>query len=271
MPINPHACPGPCNRAYRDAVDAYDRAFIAHCLAIAAYQEAVDAYPGVVAAWHAPLLYPAPPARPAPLALPTIRPYLANPVWDSRCTRYIRQALAELDDLASVAQAQVDGHRDAGARYGKTGAVSKVHASSPSPVTDTLDELYGALVEVEDQWREYRGYQDRPRRARGSHARRLTIAWLLDELDAILLHPGSIAFGTATLAWQRRLRGLTKSDPLARRSPIRCSRCSERQISRRDDGYYQCGSCEKLMTQTEHDREYSEQADQIHEQEAHAS
>ncbi|MEV4179921.1 hypothetical protein AB0J28_00560 [Streptosporangium canum] len=247
MPINPHTCAGPCSNHYRTAVDAYDHAQHAHT--------------ETLTTWHPPLPYPAPPEP------PTIRPTLGDPVWCARCARTIRTALADLDDLASLAQATVDGHRDAGARYGKTGPVSKINAPSPSPVTDTLDELYGALVEVEDQWREARGYQARPQRARGGHARRLTIAWLLDELDAILLHPGSAAFGAATLAWQRRLRTLTKSDPLARRSPIRCSRCSERQITRRDDGYYQCGSCEKLMTQTEHDREFAEQADQ----EVHAS
>lgn len=247
LPYDPHACPGFCNKPYRDAVDTYD--------------QAVTIYPVLVAAWRIPLLYPAPPE---PVA---IRPYLGDPVWHPGCTKRIRAALAELDDLASLAQAAVDGHRDAGARYGKTGLHLKTSAPSPSPITDTLDELYGALVDVEDNWREFRNDQPRPQRARNGHARRLAISYLLDELDAILHHPGSVAFGHATLAWQRRLRGLTKSDPTARRSPIRCPRCSERQIARTDDGYYRCGSCEKLMSQAEHDREFTEQA----EQEAHTS
>jgi len=262
LPIDPHACPGPCNHAARTAVDAYDQAHTA-------YEHARAAYPAIVAAWHAPLLYPAPPAPPAPV---TIRPNLGDPVWHPGCARRIRAALIELDDLASLAQATVDGHRDAGARYGKTGLHLKTSAPSPSPITDTLDELYGALIDVEDNWREFRDDQPRPQRARNGHARRLAISYLLDELDAILHHPGSVAFGLAAFAWQRRLRALTKSDPTARRSPIRCPRCLEvARMVLQDDGYYKCGTCEKLMSQREHDREYNEQAEEHVEQEAHAS
>ncbi|MGC5012553.1 hypothetical protein ACLQ2R_17455 [Streptosporangium sp. DT93] len=250
-------CPGPCSKPYRDAVDAYDQA-------TAVYEHALAVHQAVLATWRIPLPYPAEPVPPAPV---TIRPYLGDPVWHPGCVKRIRAALTELDDLASQAQAEVDGHRDAGARYGRTGFHLKTSAPSPSPVTDTLDELYGTLVEVEDHWRAARRYPNRPQRTRGGHARRLTIAFLLDELDAIVAHPGSVEFGHATLAWQRRLRTLTKSDPPARRSPVRCPRCKERQIRRKDDGYYECGSCERLMSQAEHDREFAEQAE---EQEAHA-
>jgi transcription initiation factor TFIIIB Brf1 subunit/transcription initiation factor TFIIB len=31
---------------------------------------------------------------------------------------------------------------------------------------------------------------------------------------------------------------------------------------RRDDGYYECGSCGRLLNETEYDREFSEQAEQ---------
>lgn len=262
MPYHPHACIGPCSKPHRDAVDAYDQA-------LTIYEQELAAHPALVAAWRPPLLYPTPPTPPAPV---TTHPYLGDPVWCARCARMIRQALADLDDLASLAQATVDGHRDAGARYGKTGLHLKTSAPSPSPITDTLDELYGALVDVEDNWREFRNDQPRPQRARNGHARRLAIAYLLDELDAILAHPASDAFGFATLAWQRRLRALTKSDPASRRSPIRCPRCKEAaRITLQDDGYYKCGTCEKLMSQREHDREFAEQAAEHVEQEAHAS
>ncbi|GAA2990565.1 hypothetical protein GCM10017559_08240 [Streptosporangium longisporum] len=221
----------------------------------------------MLAAWRIPLPYPAEPALPAPV---TIRPYLGDPVWHPGCVKLIWAALDQLDDLASQAQAEVDGHRDAGARYGRTGITAKTHAGSPSPVSDTLDELYGDLVKVEDPWRQARGYRTRPQRARGGPARRASIAFLLDELDGILRDPWSVDFGLNVLAWHHRLSKLTKSDPPTRRSPIRCPRCSERQVSRTDDGYYQCQACEKLMSQAEHDRAHSEQADEL-DQEVHAS
>ena len=67
-------------------------------------------------------------------------------------------------------------------------------------------------------------------------------------------------FGRATLAWQRRLRTLTKSDPVGTLSPVRCSRCGEVNVRREDDGYHKCHTCGRLMSQQEHDREYDEQA-----------
>ncbi|GAA3027395.1 hypothetical protein [Streptosporangium longisporum] len=251
MPYDKRMCPGRCNQPYRDAVDFYDQAVIA-------YEEAR-------AAWRFPLRYPAKPVPPAP---PDVRLYLGDPVWHPGCAQRIHAALRELDDLASQAQAEVDGHRDAGARYGRTGVTAKTHAGSPSPVTDLLDQLYGDLIAVEDPWRRARGYQARPQRTRGGSARRASIAFLLDELDLILEDPWSVDFGRSVLAWQHRLRALTKSDPAARRSPIRCPRCKEvARLWLQDDGYYKCGTCEKLMSQSEHDRELFEQS----EQEAHTS
>jgi ribosomal protein L37AE/L43A len=88
-------------------------------------------------------------------------------------------------------------------------------------------------------------------------------------LDDILLHPGSVEFGLSVLRWQRRLRAMAKVDPASKRSPIRCPRCRERQVSRREDGYFECG-CGRLLTQAEHDREYARQADEHEQQEAHA-
>ena len=244
MQISSNACPGPCNRRAREAWDAYERA--------------VEHYPTAVSRWRVPLRWPAEPAE------PDVWANLGEPVWDARCTRMIRTALAEVDDLASMLQSVSDGQWRASARHGKTGPATK-GAEAPSPGTaipNTLDELYGALVRVEDDWRDARAYPNRPHRPRNGHARRLSIAFLLDELDLILAHPGSVQFGIATLAWQRRLRALTKSDPVGTLSPIRCSRCGEVRVKREDDGqYYKCGACGRLMSQQEHDREFGEQAD----------
>jgi hypothetical protein len=209
-----------------------------------------------VDAWRVPLCWPVEPDPPGSDAA------AGDPVWCRRCARLIRAALAELDDLASMLQAVSDGHRGAGARHGKTGPAVK-GSSAPSPgqdIPNTLDELFGALVRVEDDWREFRGYSGRPARPRNGHARRLSIGWLLDELDAILTHPGSVQFGRATLAWQRRLRTLTKSDPVGTLSPVRCTRCGEVNVRREDDGYHVCRTCGRLMSEAEHDRAFDEQA-----------
>lgn len=175
----------------------------------------------------------------------------------SRCARIIKHALAELDDTAALLNASVDGHRGA-AMNGPNGVKPLDHKA----IIDELDDLYGFLVDVEDQWRAARGYPDRPRRARGADARMRTVAWLLGVLDDILLDPWSVAVGLDILRWQRRLLRMTKSDPTSRRSPIECPRCRERQVSRRDDGYYECGSCGRLLNEAEHGREHSRQADE---------
>ncbi len=250
MPINPEACPGVCNRAARTAWTAYDAA--------------VEAHTHNMQQW---LTLPGDdrPAHPQPPAQPTTPVTPGQPVWDPRCARTIRDALAELDDVAAILAASIDGHRGA-AIAGPNGTKPLDHKT----IVDSLDELYGDLAEVEDQWRQARGYAGRPRRARGAHARAVTVGWLLDQLDDILLHPGSVEFGLSVLRWQRRLRGMAKVDPASKRSPIRCPRCRERQVSRREDGFWECG-CGRLLTQAEHDREYARQADEHEQQEVAAS
>ncbi|WP_188188017.1 hypothetical protein [Nonomuraea sp. SYSU D8015] len=241
MPIDPNSCPGVCNRRYREAVNAYDLAVDQH---VAAMQEWL-ALPGDDRG-----------PRPEPPELPSTPFTVGAPIWDPGCSRLIRGALAELDDTAALLAAAVDGHRGA-ALAGPNGATAPDHKT----IVDTLDEVFGFLVEVEDQWRQARGYRPRPHRARGAHARAVCVGWLLDQLDDILLHQGSVEFGLGVLRWQRRLRAMSKSDPASRRSPIRCPRCRERQVSRRDDGYYEC-LCGRLLNEAEHDREYAEQADE---------
>jgi hypothetical protein len=251
VPINPEACPGPCTNRARQAWSAYDAAN--------------DRYADAMQAW---LATPGDDRgdRPVPPEPPTTPVNLGAPVWDTGCARIIRAALQEIDDTAALLAASVDGHRGGG-QTGPNGVAAPAHTT----IIDTLDELYGALAEVEDQWRQARRYEPRPRRARGAHARAVTVAWLLGQLDDILLHPGSVEFGQAVLAWQRRLLRMTKSDPASKRSPIRCPRCGERQVGRADD-WYECGSCGRLLNQREHDSEYAKQADEHdHEQqEAHA-
>lgn len=273
MPIRSDACPGPCNGQARKAWDAYDQAVIRHqhevILHIDAHQrwqQAMTGWQAAIPEWHPPyVLPPIEPARPEPPAQPTITVHAGFP-WCSRCVRIIRHALAQLDDTAALLNAGVDGHRGA-AVSGPNGTKPLAHTA----IIEALDELYGDLVAVEDAWRAARGYPERPRRARGADARMRTVAWLLGVLDDLLLDPWSVEVGLSILAWQRRLLRMTKSDPTSRRSPIACPRCQERQVSRRDDGFYEC-LCGRLLNQAEHDREKDEQAEEYdHEREVAAS
>lgn len=277
MPITTDACPGVCNNQARRAWEQYDQAVIRHGYEMELHLDAHErwqhdfpVWQAAVAVWHPPLTWPEEPIEPSEPDRPQqpgIPVALANPVWCGRCPRVIRQALAELDDDAALLNASVDGHRGA-AISGPNGVKPLDHKA----IVDELDELYGFLVDVEDQWRRARGYPERPRRARGADARMRTVGWLLGVLDDILLDEWSVEVGLDILRWQRRLLRMTKSDPTSRRSPIACPRCGERQVNRGDD-YYECTSCGRLLSQREYDDEYARQADEHdHEQqEVHAS
>ena len=266
MPIREDACPGPCANQARKLWSQYDEALTRHDYEMLLHLDAAEHHRQALATWHIPLALPVepqPPARPEPPGIPVP---VGQPVWCPRCPRVIRHALADLDDTAALLNAGVDGHRGA--------AISGPNGTKPlnhTAIVEALDELYGDLVEVEDAWRAARGYPERPRRARGADARMRTVAWLLGVLDDILLDPWSVEVGLNILSWQRRLLRMTKSDPTSRRSPIACPRCRERQVNRRDDGYFEC-KCGRLLTQAEHDREYAKQAgEHDHDrQEAHA-
>ncbi|MCK2219720.1 hypothetical protein MF672_038885 [Actinomadura sp. ATCC 31491] len=267
MPIREDACPGPCANAARKAWEAYDQAVTRHDYEMLLHLDALEHHRHALAAWRVPLILPVEPqpsARPEP---PTIPVPIGQPVWCSRCPRIIRHALAELDDTAAVLAAGVDGHRGA-AMSGPNGVKPLDHRQ----IVDELDELFGFLTEVEDQWRAARGYPERPRRARGAHARAVSVGWLLGQMDDMLLDPWSVEVGLDILRWQRRLRGMTKSDPTSNRSPIECPRCRERQIGKTDDGYWQCKSCGRLMNEDEYGDEYAKQAEEHdHEREVAAS
>jgi hypothetical protein len=269
-PYAADACPGPCNRRYQHAVDdhpaaltAYEYAIDTFAAALPEYQRAVEVWQEHTAAGGLVLVEPLPPMHPGEPPAPPTEYQPGDPVWCSRCAGAIRRALAGLDDLASLLDSWADGHRGAtsGEKLGKTGA--KATTGSPSPIADTLDALYGALVKTEDDWREARdGYARRPTRARDARARRLTIAFLLTELRDILNHPGSLKFGLGVLAWEKRLRALTTEEPVVRRRlAVRCPRtkCRQRALRTRDDGYTQCGVCGQLLNEDEYQALIDEQ------------
>lgn len=253
LPPKP-GCPGPCNAKAR-------KARADHVTALGLWEEAVAGWQRAHDYWLDQLAEVGPdkvfrePVRPARPPEPDIVPTVGDPVWCRRCTALIRRALADLDELASLLERWADGHR--GRTSGEKTSTRRTDAPSPSPIADTLDELYAALTQVEDQWREARGYARRPQRSRNGHARMSSVSWLLSKYDDIITHPGSEQFGKATLSWQKRLQGLTRSEPIRRQRPGRCTRCPTptRALWTRDDGYTECGVCGRLYSEDEYQRD----------------
>ncbi|TDB88332.1 hypothetical protein E1264_11650 [Actinomadura sp. KC216] len=249
-------CPGRCNARYRKAVRDFDEATRAYETAMGSWVNARQQVLDVEAATGADdgtrnILRGLDELRPQPPAPVTIVPTDGAPVWCDRDQAAIRRALVEIDDLAALLASWSDGHRGAGS--GERTSGHRPGSASPSPIADTLDELYRALATVETEWREARGLPPRPHRG-AVEARTRTIGWLLGQLDQILHHPGSVAFGRATLAWQRRLQQATRSDPVVRRRPaVPCPRCDRRALRTRDDGYTQCAGCGRLLDEREYD------------------
>lgn len=241
-------CPGRCNAAARKTLRTHADAVTAHQAALARWEDAWLTAEGDPEAEEA--VGP----RPEPPAEPDITWTRGEPVWCSRDRAAIKAALAELDDLAALLERWADGHR--GAASGERTSGGGHGSRSTNPIADTLEEMYGALADVEADWREHRGLPPRPRRS-DTEARSRTVAWLLRHADQILAHPGSVAFGRATVAWQARLQKLAKSEPIVRRRPVPCPRCDRRALRTRDDGYTQCGKCGRLLDE----HEYSELAE----------
>ncbi|WP_433233776.1 hypothetical protein [Actinomadura nitritigenes] len=245
-------CPGRCNARYRKAWRDHRAAAAEHQNALGRWEDA-----RLQAAGDPELLAALDRVRPAAPVEPDLAATPGEPVWCAKDVAGIRRALAELDDLAALLESWSDGHRGASSRDRTGGSRAGSASPSPSPIADTLDELYRALAKVEDDWREHRGAPPRPHRG-AAEARMRCIGWLMGQLDQILAHPASVQFGKATMAWQRRLQELTRSDPVVRRRPaVPCPRCDRRALRTRDDGYTQCGKCGRLLSE----EEYNELAD----------
>lgn len=244
MPIDSQACPGPCNNRARRDWEAYEHDYDQYTAAMDDWLRLPDTVRG---------------ARPAEPEQPTTPVTWGEPVWSPRCAAMVAAALRECDELAASLYTRVDGHRGAAMR-GPNGVPAPDHKA----IINELDRLYGILVAAKTEWCRVRGYTDRPLRGRGSHARTVTVEWLADRLDDILLVPGSARFGLDILAWQRRLRVMAQEDPVTARSAVRCPRCGERSVGRSDHGAYEfeCRACGRLLTEAEHDRVFAEQAEE---------
>ena len=187
------ACPGTCNRRWREARSAYRQAL--------ADYDPLDSRQ----------------SRPDP---PSVQPYPGDP-WCGRCKSRIRETLAELDDLAALLLAAADGHRAAPGGQRVSGTSVQL---SPSEAGDDLAELASMLSGWEEAYRELRDWPSLARRGHLASAVTTGIAWLMARLDEILVAPFAADFGAEVLQWHREFVNKTKAGTRTLRKPLRCPR-----------------------------------------------
>jgi len=189
------ACPGTCNRAWREAREKFNQD-------LAAY-DPLDADQ----------------SRPIP---PSIQAWPGDP-WCGRCKSRIRETLAELDYLAGMLAATADGHRTGPGYERVSGSADPI---SPSQAGDDLDELVSILTDWEDSYRrEMKWEESRARRGHLAAPETECINWLMKNLDDILRHPDiAVPFGEEILQWHRAFTNKTKAGVKTHRLPLRCPR-----------------------------------------------
>lgn len=212
------ACPGNCNRAWREARETFKQA-------LADYDREGRLDPNT--------------SRPIP---PSIQAWPGNP-WCGTCKSKIRAALAELDILASLLSATADGHRAAPGGQRVSGTSVQM---SPSAAGDDLDELISMLTGWEDDHRD-RMKLGPPQARRGHLAAPETeiIAWLMRRLDEILVGEAAVDFGQEVLQWHREFTNKTKAGARTLRRPLRCPRPQCRLLTltwTEGDTHVICGS-----------------------------
>ncbi len=188
------ACVGSCNRAWREAREAFKQAL--------ADYDPLDANQ----------------SRPIP---PSIQAWPGNPFWCGRCKSRIRETLAELDDLAALLWATADGHRAAPGGQRVSGTSVQM---SPSAAGDDLEELTSMLQGWEQAYRDLKDWRSLARRGHLASAVTTCIAWLSAHLDEILVAPFAVDFGQEVLQWHREFTNKTKAGARTLRRPLRCPR-----------------------------------------------
>ena len=227
------ACPGPENRRYREAQDAYRQA-------LADYDPLDSAQ-----------------SRPDP---PEIQPWPGVPVWCSDCAARIGLRLAELDELAGILAATADGLRGDEGNERVSGSAAP---PSPSQAGDDLDEMWVMLSGWETIWRKLNGWLGPP--PRGELARRETacIDWLRRHLPGILVSDIAADFGREILQWHREGEGSAKAGRRTVRKPMRCPSCKfvtlfwtegEKDVHCRNE------DCNRILSLTEYEAEAERQA-----------
>jgi hypothetical protein len=223
------ACPGPCNRRYREARDAYRQA-------LADYDPLDSAQ-----------------SRPDP---PEIMPWLGDPVWCGPCATSVRLRLAQLDDLIALRKATADGQKQSDAAERVSG--SATDPRSPSQEADDEDEVVRMLTGWETAYRDLRGWPSAAPRGDLASVATSCIAWLLHRLDAILRSPVAADFGLEILQWHREFTRETKAGVRKLRKPLRCPSCQyltliwtegEQQVTCENP------SCNRIMSYAEYETE----------------
>lgn len=232
-------CVGVCNSRLRKAREEYAKA-------LEAYDDAIEERAGNPDIPE--------PEKPQP---PDIRPWWGNP-FCPRCQARIRLRLAELDDLASIAAREADGHRsgpDAERVSGTRGT------RSPSPAADTLDEM----ASVMRGWESVARGQDSTPPRRGYLATEITttVSWLVAHFDPMITN-ADIAedFAREIGEWHRAMNRLTKAGSARHIKPMPCPRCGAPRVLEWEEGndYVECMNrdwgnreCRKLMKLAEYD------------------
>jgi hypothetical protein len=228
------ACPGPENRRYREAWDAYRQA-------LADYDPLDSAQ-----------------SRPDP---PEIQLWPGDPVWCSDCTALIGKKLAQLDILAGILAATADGLREPGDLERVSG--SSGERPSPSRAGDDLDEMFTMLSTWETVYRDLKGWLPAP--PRGEMASRETecIDWLRRHFRGILVSDVAADFGREILQWHREGENSAKAGRRTVRKPMRCPSCKfvtlfwtegEKDVHCRNE------DCKRVLSLSEYEDEAERQA-----------
>ena len=233
------ACPGTCNRHYRESRELFKQAL--------ADYDPLDANQ----------------SRPIP---PTVQPWPGDP-WCGRCKSRIRETLAELDYLAGMLAATADGHRT---RPGLERVSGSADPISPSQAGDDLDELVSILTDWEDSYRrEMKWQESRARRGHLAAPETECINWLMKNLNDILRHPDiAVPFGEEILQWHREFTDKTKAGQRTLRKPLRCPRLSCRLLTltwTEGDTYVICGNpdCQARIPLAEYEAETQRLSDAL--------
>lgn len=227
------ACPGECNKRYRDAWQEY--------------AQFVEGYDPLDSAQSRP-------------ESPELGYWPGEPVWCAECTTRITLRLAQLDYLAGILAATADGHRPSGALERVSGSAEP---PSPSPAADDLDEMFVMLSNWEAIYRALKGWNSGP--PYGELASRETecINWLQRHLRGILCSDVGADFGREIIQWHREGSGSAKAGVRTLRKPLRCPSCKlvtlfwtegEKQIRCKND------VCGRILSLSEYETEVERQA-----------
>jgi hypothetical protein len=191
------ACPGFCNRRYREAREAYEQAL--------ALYDPLDPHQ----------------SRPEP---PQVQPWEGEPVWCGPCASKISQRLHQLDDLWSLLQRYADGHREAPASPLVSASSETL---SPSDAADAAQDIASLFTDWEAKYRGLRGWPSVRRDEDMADVITSCAAWLSAHLRGILASRLARAFGEGILDWHRELTGSTKAGTRKLTKPLRCPGCRQ--------------------------------------------